>query len=425
MWARLFIFLSLWVPSNLEATELLFEEAIEKALTVSRQVKIARIDSRLAGIPALQDAALMSPKVSIAWTNTHYDSAILAPFSGANIVIRPQELSAGSLIITQPISPLLGLIQKIRADKKTEQAAQAGFEFSRVEIAFGSAQAYRQIQQLSELDRIAEERVELAKKQEHDATAIYRAGRISKSDLLRIQMALGQAKVAAATLHAQYEAALYAFKDLLGYELEDRISLSPLPDLSATATDIPEETERLDVKAAKLTYEAAIENKWLNIASFLPVLNGFVRADHNFINPGQFSVATVYSIGLNLTWDVWDGGARLINHQAGSLSSNKANLTYLTAARNAAIDQKQKKLDLDAATESLDLQKTILEQGEEAYKATFQRFQNGAVSATDLLQAELELNNAKVGWAKALTDLDIKHMLLQKANGAKRPTSLL
>lgn len=425
MRARFFIFFSLLVFSNLEATELLFDEAIEKALSASRQIKITRIDSKLAGVSTLQDAALMSPKVSIAWANTHYDSLITFQFNGTTTTVRPQKQSLGTLIITQPISPLLGLIQKMRADKKTEQAAQAGFELSRVEIAFGSAQAYRQIQQLSELDRIAKERVSVGEKQEHDAAAIYRAGRIAKSDLLRIKMALGQAKVGAATVHAQYQAALYAFKDLLGYELDEMVELSKISTYAKAPADTPLKTDRLDIKAAKLTYEAAIENNWLNIASFLPILNGFVRAEHNFIDPGQFQTSTFYSMGLNLTWDAWDGGTKFLNYKASSLISSKANLNYLTATRNAAIDQEQKRLDLDAAIESLELQKTNLEQGEEAYKAAFQRFQNGAVSVTDLLQSELDLNNAKVNWAKALTDLDIKHMLLQKANGARRPTSLL
>ncbi|MEI6805229.1 MAG: TolC family protein [Myxococcaceae bacterium] len=423
-----FIFLSLWMVSRLEANELLFEEAIDKALAASRQVKIARLDSKLASTNTLQSAATMSPQVSLAWINTHYDSAIMVPFNGQNVTIRPQEQSLGSLIVQQPISPIIGLIQKIRADTKTQKAAQAGFELSQVEIAFGGAQAYRQIQQLSELDRIAKGRVELGEKQEHDAAAIFRAGRISKSDLLRVRMALGQAKVGAASVHAQYEAALYAFKDLLGYELDELVELSPLTSPLAPLQQIEsgtEKTERLDIKVAKLTQEAAKENSWLSVASFLPNFGAFARIDKNFVDPGGFSVTTVYSIGLNLTWNIWDGGTRFLNLKSASLMTSKAHLNYLTTMRNAAIDQEQKRLDLEAAKESLDLQKTMLEQSEESYRAAFTRFGNGAISVTDLLQSELDLNNAKVGWAKAITDLDIKHMLLQKANGARRPTSLL
>ncbi len=424
MRACCFIFLSLCVW-HVEATELLFEEAIEKALAASRQVKISQIDATLAKTNTLQNAALMSPKVSLAWANTHYDSAISVPFNGTNVVIRPQEQSLGSLIVSQPLSPIVGLIQKIRADRKTQQAAQAGFELVRVEIAFGSAQAYRQIQQLSELDRIAKDRVALGEKQEQDALAVFKTGRISKSDLLRIQMALGQAKVGAATVKAQYEAALYAFKDLLGYDLKDTLELSKLPPQIPPLPEGEGEFERLDIKAAKLTHEAAVENNWLSIASFMPVLNAFARLDHNFIDPGGFNISNIYSFGLNLTWDVWDGGTKFLNLKSSSLVSSKAHLNYLTATRTAAIDQEQKALDLKAAKESLALQKIILEQAQESYQAASTRFGNGAISVTDLLQAELDLNNARVNWAKAITDLDIKHMLLQKANGARRPTSVL
>ncbi|MEI6790426.1 MAG: TolC family protein, partial [Myxococcaceae bacterium] len=131
------------------------------------------------------------------------------------------------------------------------------------------------------------------------------------------------------------------------------------------------------------------------------------------------------SLGLNLTWNIWDGGARFLDIKGAFLMKSKAHLNLIETTRKAAIDLEQRKLDLEAAKESLELQKTTREQAEESYKSAFERFKYGAVSVTDLLQSELDLNNAKVSWIKAIIDLDIKNMLLQKANGQKRPESLL
>ncbi|MEI6790345.1 MAG: TolC family protein, partial [Myxococcaceae bacterium] len=289
MQVRLFIFLSLWVVSNLKATELLFEEAIDRALVASRQIKLSKIDTKLATINTLKNVTLMSPQVSLGWNNTYYDSPIQFDFNGHNAVIRPQETSAGFLQVIQPLSPLIGMIQKLRADYKNQKAAEAGYELTQVEIAFGSAVAYRQIQQLGQLNQISKDRVQLSIRQEQDAAAIFRAGRINKSDLLRIRMALGGSKVAAANMQSQYESTLLAFKDLLGIELTAQIELSVLqtsPILLEADNTNP--SLRLDIKAAQLTYEAAKENSWLSTASFLPNLSAFARVDKNFITPGVF-----------------------------------------------------------------------------------------------------------------------------------------
>lgn len=426
MWARLFIFISLCRISDLHAAELLFTDAVELALAASRQIKISRIDHTLAKINTLQNAAMMSPKVSVIWNDTYYNSAITVPFGGQDISIRPKQLAAGSLVLQQPLSMLIGLLQKIRSDIKTQQAAETGLELTQVEIAFGTAQAYRQIQQLDGLVKIAKERIELGIRQEQDATENFKVGRISKSDLLRIHMALGQARVAASSIITQYETALLAFKDLLGYELTDSIELSKIPSELALKTEKEAlSQERLDIRIAQLTFRAAQENNWLPIASFLPNLSAFARIDENFTNAGTFQIPTTYSFGFNLTWDIWDGGARLLNMKSTSLLASKAHLNLIETKRQALIDQEQKKLAFHTAKETLGLQKTTLEQAQEAYFATSEKFKYGAASITDLLQSELDLNNARINWNNAITDLDVKHMLLQKANGQKRPETLL
>ena len=423
------IFLSFWMVSSLGASELLLEEAIDKALLASRQIKISRIDATLAKTNNLQNIALMSPKVSLGWANAYYDSPIQFDLNGHNAVIRPQETSAGFLQIIQPISMLVGLIQKVRADYKTQKAAETGSELSQVEIAFAAAGSYRQLQQLKSFNQIAEERVQLGLRQEQEGKAIFEAGKISKSDLLRVQMALGNFKVGAANIKTQYDSSLLAFKDLLGYELTNEVELSKIP-LNPEIPTLEKEgsggiSPRLDIKIAQLTYEANKNNTWLSYASFLPNLSAFARVDKNFINPGAFSQAEFYSLGLNLSWDIWDGGSRFLNIRSASLMASKAHLNLLEVTRKASIDQEQKKLEFKTAWESLDLQKTSLEQAEQAYESASEKFKLGAISVTDLLQSELDLNNAKINWAKAITDLDIKHMLVQKANGQRRPESIL
>ncbi|MES2504104.1 MAG: TolC family protein [Myxococcota bacterium] len=441
MLARLFTGFALFLSLGASATELTLDDAVQAALTNSRQIKIAGIGSTLARTSIWRDVAMMSPQLALGWGLTQYDSAFKNDIPGmGSIVIRPEQLSAGYIQATQPLTPLVGLIQKIRADYSSSQAAALTHEKARVDIAFAAATTYRLVQQLAAFNQIAIERVKLSDRRDEETSAIFEAGRLSETDLLRVRMRSGEAKVAAANLKAQYESTLAQLQNLLGMDLEDSIEMPPipgmsqdnatfvvpkLPELDGSQTTEPSNLQRLDIRIARYQQEASSRTNVLSMASFLPVLNAFGRFDKNFADAGAFVPPQYYSFGLTLTWNVWDGGARFIDMRASSLMLAKANLEMVETSRLAIIDQRKKALEFQAAKEALAVQKITIEQANQAYEGNNERFKLGGITVTDLLQSELEMNNAKMSWAEALINVDIKHMALEQAEGAKRPTSIL
>jgi outer membrane protein len=417
---------------------LTLQGAVERAVQVSRQVKKAKYDVRISTIGVQQDIALMSPRVTMGWNYAYYGSEVNVPFSTPQgpqeILIRPSEVSTGNLTLAQPITGLFGAFRKALVDGMAETISKTTLKATQSKIAFLAAQAYRQVQETEAVYDIARERVSISQKQAHDANVSFELGRFAKTDVLRLDMALGQAKIGLAGAKAAYEIAVSTFRDLLDYQPGETLLLEKLPKVEdiKVAIAVPDLmpaqdvalNARLDVKIAQVARKMAHDGAVLPLATLIPDVNVFARWDENFSNIGTFGVKSQFSIGLMLNWNLWDGGARFLSFKEGRLRMHKASLDLIDATRNANLEVQKALASLIAAQDTLELQKVNVAQAEEVHRGSSIRFSNGAVNITDFVLSEDALNRARVDLAKSLTDLDTKNMLLQQAMGQERPSSI-
>ncbi len=421
-----------------------FDEVIERSLQMSLDVSNSKIDEKIKSTQQAKTFAQMSPKLSAAWNYSRYDSAI--PFlndqgvqetdkDGQPRFIRPLNSSSGSITILQPLTGFLAGLAGALIDGVRKAKSRLGTQEIKMNVAFSAAMAYRQVQQAEAIYAIAEDRVALAEKQRKEAQISFRLGRLSKSDALRLEVLVGQAKVETANTKANFENMQAQLLNILDYQADRIFQFEKIPDAKHVDIVVAVPTlveakanaavDRFDLKVARLNQKELEQSSLLPLLSILPNINAFVRFEHNFGQTGLFSLPKTQVMGLSLDWAIWDGGDRFLSRRILQLESYKVKNQVAALERQLSLNVLKARSDLVAAQDVLALQKAMFLQSEEAYRGMYERFRLGALSVTELLQAENTLNSTRVDLVKAVTDLDIKNMLLQKAMGKSRPISVL
>jgi outer membrane protein TolC len=123
--------------------------------------------------------------------------------------------------------------------------------------------------------------------------------------------------------------------------------------------------------------------------------------------PWESRQQPVWGVGLSLTWELFDGGARKRKLEMAQ-AEREAAQHELNDSRDKAISQVwQSYTDTKMAIRRLDVAAALVDASERSYQQTFESYKNGLSSLVDVLTARRELSQARY------TQLDTRATLLQ------------
>ena len=161
-------------------------------------------------------------------------------------------------------------------------------------------------------------------------------------------------------------------------------------------------------KAIEAT-DLAIKSKKM---SYYPKLNAFGSYQLHDNNPLGFG-AGAYLLGIQVTWDIFKG-----NSTKNAIATQQTERNKLSAELNKQKEQSQLALntayrDLADARYEIKRQQVSIEQAAEALQILQNRFQQGLVNTTDILQASTLLSQQKFALAQAVFSFNTTRAYLQ------------
>jgi outer membrane protein len=149
----------------------------------------------------------------------------------------------------------------------------------------------------------------------------------------------------------------------------------------------------------------------------------FLAANYDYARPNQriFPVQDrwdgTWDVGVTLQWNIWDWMAT--HHQTvqaqAALRQAEAGFAQMNDA--VALDVAQQYYNAQTAKEKVEVTFEGMEQAQESYRMTSEKFKNGMTSNTDLLDAEMALLQAKLLHTQAVVDCTLALARLKKATG--------
>lgn len=419
--------------SHADTRAVSIEEAIETAATQSYEVQRAKVDVLLEKADRLKTYAQMGPTFGFNFSDTTNDKEVRRQIFGQEILIQPLNTQQSTISLGLNLTAVLAGLVKVWSQSASVGVSAKTRDLISSESAFRVAEYYRLAQQAKAAVEVARSRLVTAKKQQNDAVVLAAFGKISKADKLQIDFSLNNSELGLLSAENESLNALAMLQKILDIDAQNTIELAAMKEIKSTSIpDMPEKDESLqkalqlrdDISLANLNVDALQTSKWLNFASYLPL----VQVDTNWRSAGEnistFSVQQSQYLTIKLSWQFWDNGAALIDFRKSQLQVRKANISLREKIVDAEIDVQRAWRNASLAKETLQARERGLEQAREAYRGAEARFALGSVSVTDILFAESIFNQAKLDHLAARVGIDIALMRLQKALGQKRPIPL-
>ena len=430
-------------PSPASTLSLDIDKAMELAQKNSFAARIANENVAEAEAQGDQTEATLGPRLDAdgqkVWISKSVNKAA-GKTIGTTYV--PDSVTTAGITLSQPLVGLAALFLKIKADSLSTRISRNNQSQSINDARTNAAEAFLRFTKAEELVKISKLSLSVTEKQRLDADAQYRAGKLNRADVLRLELAVSDAKNQLTQAQSAREISLLS--------LGEQIGIPQVKSFTVVApVDSMWERKKLSVPAAEQVLKLAYENRnevknaedGITIAEYyktasgvdyVPNISAFARYSRDFetkevrVQPplvttgySKKDIQDSFSYGLKFNWALWDWGSRWQRSNEYQAKVNKARIGKEGAESGVRLDATRSHLELQAAVESLGTSKTSVSFAEEVFRLTQVKFSNGSATATDLVAAERDQTRARAGLASARADVDLAWIKLQKAQGVQ------
>jgi outer membrane protein TolC len=124
-----------------------------------------------------------------------------------------------------------------------------------------------------------------------------------------------------------------------------------------------------------------------------------------------------WDIGVNLSWNVFDGGRRSAAEARAIAEAEAARQQLREIDRAIRLEVTQRVLELRTAERRLRVSERAVESARENTRVASDRYREGLIPSSELLDAEVDLERAEVSRTEALAALRLAAAGLDRAVG--------
>jgi outer membrane protein TolC len=388
------------------------EQAVARALEHNETARASRLRTRASGARVDKARAFFFPDLTLvgSYTRRAYDTG-------------PLEHNAlgGSLTLSLTLFDARGF-PLYSAAKREHEAAELEDKEQRRLLGFDAASLFLAALGQERVLVAAQKRVELAKQNVSDARARAEAGLASSNDVTQVELELAAAERDAVSARAEAVGSRLDLGYLVAQRLDARTLVEPTallqvaqataPDLAAAMKQRPEHA-RLDLAALRKRVQALQESAREPLMRWVPTLGLAAQgrlANEAVENPDG-------SIGVTLTWSLWDGGERSADRDERLALSAIAELDHAAASRSVEVEVQRAIVGLERGQSAVEHARKAATIAEQNRRETSELYRQGLATALQVADASERLFRAEVELARAGYDAALGLLALRQALG--------
>ncbi len=245
---------------------------------------------------------------------------------------------------------------------------------------------------------VVRESLRLAQESRAQARALLGVGNATKSDVLRADVEVSQREAEVLSARVAVQDAQTALCEVINIERADvaveepRFKELAIPGLRACLDATPNTPT---VRTYHALLDVAEADRKAVKATFLPALS--TAASCNWSGDGYDFTDPDYTVGLSVSWSLFEGGERHYRLQEAAVNKRMAQLDLQSTTRqvNSAIETDHG--NLGYAISLWEAAKRTLELAEESYEQLTEMFELGMATSLELFSAQETLNEARLG----------------------------
>ncbi len=409
---------------------LTIEESIRTGLENSKMFHSSQMKSEYAEAKASEMQAMLFPslRVQASFQRLSEVPEFKIPFPGIPTIFPYiANTYAARATFQQPL--FTGWRLQGAADNARYQAEAARSDLTRdkAELIYGIKVAYWSVFRAYEIKRLAEESVGQVASHVKDVENMERQGLATTNDVLKAKVQLANSKILQSDAANNVRLATIAFNSMIGLPLETEISIgSPLTPAAQEFPELPDLVRdalvrRPDVGSMESRLKAADAAVTAASGGWFPQI--YLTGNYYYSRPNQRIIPLVdrfddtWDVGVSLQFDLWNNLSTLHQTSQAKAQYEQTRDALGTLKDGITLEVTQSYLSFRQAKERIQLSELSVQQANENYRMAAAKFKVGLLTSSELLDAEVNLLQAKLMLTQALVDHELAGAKVEKVIG--------
>ncbi|MBE9044628.1 TolC family protein [Pleurocapsales cyanobacterium LEGE 10410] len=407
------------------------EQAIELSLKNNKEIEEARIQVDRASAVLRQERAALYPTLDLSSGLTYGNSAFFDSITEQRIEGGiPEESLLDTSDSSFEFSTGLGLNYdiydgglrgaSIRAAEKQLRSTELDLETVVEQTRLETASDYYDLQNSDAQVEIERAAVEDASQTLRDAQLLERAGLGTRFDILTAEVELAQAQRRLTTAIANQNITRRQLAETLSIDhsadlsTADAIEEAGTWDLALAETIVQAFQNRAELQQQLLQREIAEEQQTIALSTIRPTVSASANYSTSDDFEDDFDISDNYSVGLNLQWRLYDGGAARAAAEQSQRDAELAETRFANQRNQIRFAVEQAYYQLESNQQNIGTATKEVELAEESLRLARLRFQAGVGTQTDVIDAQTELTTARGNLLSSITDYNQSFVDLQR-----------
>jgi len=420
-------------PAAWIARPLSLADSLDLALQQNGAVLKAKSDLEAAYGVVVQTRAVAIPKIRVSGSVTDMDMGAVDRFPsipGSMIINQPHENWNTGVQIIQSVYEGGRVSSALRTAKLTKDQALLQYQTIVADTLLGVRVAYYDVLLAVQQIIVQEASVNLLANELADQQRRFDAGTAPRFNVLRAEVELSNARPKLIHARNANRIARNNLVNLLGYHLPRDVSEDVPLQLTGT---LDAEPYQIELPAAiaqaleKRTELAALRKaELLRREDVVRAQSGYQPSVQAFAGYGWRNSQLYEDIGrgvggwnagAQMSWDIFDGQLTRGRVREAKALHEKSKTELDDTARRVELEVRTASSYFIEAREVLESQKKVQEEAEESLRLAQSRFDAGAGTQLDVLNAQTALTEARTTQVQALHDYAVARAKLERATG--------
>ena len=305
------------------------------------------------------------------------------------------------------------------ASRKLAEVAVEDVELQRQLIALAVKEAYTNTLFSQRLIRVQEQAVERAELNLRSAKGFFDVGTRPKSDVARAEVDVANARVDLIRARNAYRSAIVALNIAMAIGVDgptkivDNLIYQPV---SMDRLQLRGEAlrQRPEYRQARLRAAAAEATERQTFRNFFPDISG-----SGTYGGSQPQLNENWTLGLSLSWSIFDGGGRIARYQEAKANVEGAHARVKSTELDILQNVEQAEIAVEEAQERIQAAQALVASAQENFRLAQGRFDAGVGTILELTDAQLALTQAQNTESQALADYRIALARLDRSVGRR------
>jgi outer membrane protein len=433
----LMVFTFIYPYAVLAGAPLTLDESINIALKNSIVLNIAKEGSKNATAQKKEAITGFLPKFNTSYNYTRLNEDPFSRFQGIPpgplFSMNGMEIPVGTknnynwaVEAKQPLFAGGGILANYQASRIGEDIAHLEETAKYQDVLQEVKIAYFNILRAQRIQDTARQSVEMLSAHRDVAENYFKVGMIPKNDLLHAEVELANGKQALVRAKNAVEMAKSGFNTVLKRNIFDPVDVVDIltyhpynqsfEECLSTAKQARPELKISSLKASQAgKLVRAVQSDLYPSLSFVGNYTRF--GDEPSISGSDYKDMESWYVMAVASWNFWEWGKTKFRVDASKARENQAIGSAKELNDQITLEIKNAYLLLQETESQIVVWQKVIEQAEENFRISEERYKERVATSTEVLDAQTLLTKAKSEYANALGDYNINYAKLQRAMG--------